>query len=209
MLCNIYNCSELKLKTDRKRYKVNVLMPDREPFGLHEMSDGYAALLNIYMELIMRMENSAGNIDFLTPAIVLIDELEAHLHVELQKNALPFLAKMFPNTQFIITTHSPFVINSVENAVVFDLENKTILEYPNKYSYQAIIESFLNTTMYAREMEVKFDRYKELNGKNRTIEEAKEFLRIKSELELIPPASTELYIAFNSMKGEGKAANHG
>ena len=43
--------------------------------------------------------------------IVLIDEIETHLHVELQKKILPFLTNFFPNIQFVITTHSPFILN--------------------------------------------------------------------------------------------------
>lgn len=48
---------------------------------------------------------------------------ETHLHVELQKRALPFLTRIFPNVQFVVTTHSPFVVTSLSNAVVYSLEN--------------------------------------------------------------------------------------
>ena len=59
--------------------------------------------------------------------IVLIDEIETHLHLELQKLILPMLTELFPNIQFIVSTHSPFVINSIENATIFDLEKKTLV----------------------------------------------------------------------------------
>lgn len=62
-----------------------------------------------------------------TEGIVLIDEIETHLHLELQKEILPFLTKLYPNIQFIVSTHSPFILSSVDNAVVFDLENKTLV----------------------------------------------------------------------------------
>jgi predicted ATP-dependent endonuclease of OLD family len=121
ILCDIYECTELKLKAAREGKDFKIIMPNREPFGLNEMADGYSALLNIVMELMMRMESTAsGTYDM--PGIVLVDEIETHLHVELQKRALPFLTKMFPKIQFIVTTHSPFVISSLENAVVFDLD---------------------------------------------------------------------------------------
>ena len=54
--------------------------------------------------------------------IVLIDEIETHLHLELQRSILPFLTEMFPNLQFIVTTHSPFVASGLENVVVYEPE---------------------------------------------------------------------------------------
>jgi ABC-type glutathione transport system ATPase component len=54
-------------------------------------------------------------------AIVLIDEVEAHLHVSLQEQILPLLTSFFPRTQFIVATHSPAVICSIDNALVVDL----------------------------------------------------------------------------------------
>jgi predicted ATP-binding protein involved in virulence len=116
-LREIYRCPELKLQRDTKNLVFKVDMPGREPFGLHEMSDGYAAFLDIFMELLMRLENAETTVEYEQPAIVLIDEIETHLHVELQKRALPFLAKMFPHIQFITATHSPFVITLLSNSV--------------------------------------------------------------------------------------------
>jgi predicted ATP-binding protein involved in virulence len=139
-----------------KSLEFSVVLPGREPFGLHEMSDGYKALLEILMELLMRFESNDGIVDYNQSAIVLIDETETHLHVELQKQALPFLTKMFPCVQFVVSTHSPFVITSLPNAVVYDLERNAI-----------------------------------------------------TELELMSPASKELYIAFNALEAKRKAAKNG
>ena len=61
-------------------------------------------------------------------ALFFIDEIEAHLHIELQKKVLPFLTASFPKVQFIVSTHSPFVLSSIENAVVYDLEKKIHIE---------------------------------------------------------------------------------
>jgi len=121
----IYDCQELRLRRDTKNLAFRIEIPGREPFALHEMSDGYTAFLNIYMELIMRLENADAVVDYKKSAIVMIDEVETHLHVELQKRVLPFLTQMFPNVQFVIATHSPFVMTSLENAIVYDLEKRT------------------------------------------------------------------------------------
>jgi ABC-type glutathione transport system ATPase component len=184
-------------------------MPGREPFGLHEMADGYAAFLDIYIELILRFESVDAVVEFGRPAVVLIDEIETHLHVELQKRVLPFLAKMFPNVQFIVSTHSPFVITSLSNAVVFDLEKRVVLDNPSYYSYEAVVESFLDSNMYSEVLRSSFERYKELCFKDRTQEENEEFLKTKTELELMSPVSKELFIAFRELEQKRKAAKNG
>jgi len=158
-LCDIYDCPELQLQRDTKNLTFKIKLPNRESFGLHEMSDGYAAFLDIYMELLMRMESADGIVNYEQSAIVLIDEVEAHLHVELQRRILPFLTKMFHKAQFIVTTHSPFVITSLDNAVVFDLEKQEALENPSMYSFESVVESFLDTSAYSQELIRYFGRY--------------------------------------------------
>jgi AAA15 family ATPase/GTPase len=204
-LREIYDCPELETRRDTEAFVFKIEMPGYEPFTLNEMSDGYAAFLNIYMELLMRLEGDGAVVEYNTPAIVLIDEIETHLHVELQKRVLPFLTKMFPNIQFIVATHSPFVITSLENAVVFDLEKKEQLENPSIYSYEAVVEGYLDVGQYSNGIKNKFNRYKELYGKELSGAETIEFQQLVSDLELVPPASKELYLAFRTMEDKRKA----
>jgi len=207
-LREIYACQELKLQRDAKNLAFKIEMPDREPFGLHEMADGYAAFLDIYMELLMRFESADVKVEYELPAIVMIDEIETHLHIELQKRVLPFLTRMFPNVQFIVSTHSPFIINSLENAVIYDLEKKERLDNPSFYSYDTILESFLGADMYSNQLKNYFKRYKELCFIERTPEENEEFLRAKAELEIRSIPSTELYIAFQDLERKRKAVKN-
>ena len=104
----------------------------REPYDFTQLSDGYSAALQIVADLLMRMDNNwlrkNTSIDLKEEGIVLIDEIETHLHLELQKTIMPFLTEMFPNIQFIVTTHSPFVVISVPDAAIFDLENHTFVK---------------------------------------------------------------------------------
>jgi AAA15 family ATPase/GTPase len=208
-LRDIYDCPQLELKPDMRNLAFQVELPGREPFKLHELSDGYKAFIDIYMELLLRLEGADAVVEYENPAIVLIDEIETHLHVELQKRVLPFLTRMFPNIQFIVATHSPFVITSLANAVVYDLEKKEQLENPSLYSYESVVESFLDTSIYSQELRNYFTRYKELCFKERTPEENEEFLLAKTELELVSPASKELYFAFNDLETKRKAAKNG
>jgi predicted ATPase len=204
-LRDIYDCKDVSLQRDTKNFAFKIEMPGREPFALHEMSDGYAAFLHIIMELLIRLESANAVVEYEKPAIVMIDEIEAHLHVELQRRILPFLTKMFPHIQFIVTTHSPFIITSLKNAVVYDLEMKERLENPSFYSYETVVESFLGASTYSEELIRYFNRYKELCLKQRTPEEHEEFLLAKAELEIRSIPSTELYIAFQNLEKRRKA----
>ncbi|GMO26022.1 MAG: hypothetical protein Ta2B_05920 [Termitinemataceae bacterium] len=123
ILREIYNCEVLTIRYNAKELRHFIEMPNREPFGLNEMADGYSAILTIVMDLIIKIENFYDG-DYNTNGIVVIDEIEKHLHVELQKKVLPFLTTLFPSIQFIVTTHSPFVIESFKGAVVYNLERK-------------------------------------------------------------------------------------
>ncbi|MBR4750865.1 MAG: AAA family ATPase [Thermoguttaceae bacterium] len=58
-----------------------------------------------------------------TPGIVLIDEIELHLHPVWQQKILPILRKVFPSIQFIVTTHSPQVVSSVPKESIRTLKN--------------------------------------------------------------------------------------
>lgn len=104
-------------------------MNDRDSFDFNTLSSGYAAVLDIVVDLIIRMESQSDRkFDFSVAGIVLIDEIETHLHLELQRKILDLLTSIFPNIQFILSTHSPFIINSVDNAVIYDLEKNLLVE---------------------------------------------------------------------------------
>lgn len=124
---------DLCLKFYRKELNYKIEYEDKS-FGLNELSDGYSSVLAILTELILRMESKNINA-YDMQGIVLIDEIETHLHVELQKRILPFLSSFFPKIQFIVTTHSPFVLSSLPNAIICDLEKKFITEDLSAYSY--------------------------------------------------------------------------
>ncbi len=125
-LKEIFEDETLRLEFDRKNYNFNIIQKGRETYDFHTLSDGYAAILSIITELILRMENNKTK-NYGLQGIVLIDEIEAHLHIELQKKVLPFLTKFFPKIQFIITTHSPFILNSIDDAVIYDLEKNLLI----------------------------------------------------------------------------------
>jgi len=210
LLRDIYNSPELELKHDTQNLSFKITMPDREPFGLNEMADGYSSFLNIVMELMMSMENQTS-ITYDLPGIVLIDEIETHLHVELQMRVLPFLTKMFPRIQFIVTTHSPFVITSVSNAVVYDLEKQVAVEDMSAYSYEAVIEHYYDVNMYSMEANKQFEIYKSLVDKeNRSPNEMEQLVNAITYLKQIPAgAAEELVYSFREMEVQRRQRANG
>lgn len=164
-LKNIFDFDSLKLKFDRKSYNFEIITNEFEPFNFNNLSDGYSAIISIVSELILRME--AHNVKtYDLEGIVIIDEIETHLHVDLQKKILPFLTDFFPRIQFIVTTHSPFVLSSISNATICDLETKIVTTDLSNYSYDALIESYFKTDKYSNEIKVKIKEFEKLIEKD-------------------------------------------
>jgi len=101
---------------------------------LGSLSHGYTSLLGIYGTLRSTIHQSGGFPETIR-GLILIDEPELHLHISLQKTLVPSLTKLFPKVQFIIATHSPLVLKSVSNAVVFDLDKQDSLSELTEFSY--------------------------------------------------------------------------
>jgi predicted ATPase len=185
-LKELFNDDNLNIKFNYKDYNFSIYQTNREPFGFNELSHGYSAVLDIVMDLIMRMEkNKVRGYDL--EGVVLIDEVETHLHIDLQKNIMPFLTKFFPKIQFIVTTHSPFVLSSLDDTVIYDLEKKIQVEDLSKYSYEGIVESYFNVDKYSREIKDKLHIYSELLEKNdRSDEDKEKMLELRLYFKTIP-----------------------
>ena len=117
---------ELKLEFSIDDFRFRVNSDSNSPRVLFsDLASGHAAALSLFAEILIRAR-SRGQMEDPSQltGIVLVDEIETHLHIAMQERILPFLTKTFPNLQFIVATHSPAVIASIDNAVVFDLEKR-------------------------------------------------------------------------------------
>ena len=95
---------------------------------------------------------------------------------------------MFPNLQFIVTTHSPFVVNSLENAAIYDLEKNLMVKSGlTNVSYKGVVEGFFQSDALSNELREKYERYKELIQKNSlTDDEYDEIMSLELYLDEIP-----------------------
>lgn len=175
------------LEYDYKEYDFKIHEDGRDAFRFNELSDGYSSLINIVSDLILRMDKNWILEDNLSTydmeGIVLIDELETHLHIELQKKILPFLTEFFPEIQFIITTYSPYILTSISNAKCYDLENNVELDNLSFYSSDEVAEGYFNVDEYSEELKQKIWRYQQLlNKRNLSEDERAERAEIRLEL---------------------------
>ncbi len=197
----------ITLEYDYKEYDFIIHEPGREPFGFDTLSDGYSSVIHVVSDLIMRMDKNWLLKDEISKydveGIVLIDELETHLHIDLQKKILPFLTGFFPGIQFIISTHSPYILNSISNAKVYDLENCMELEDLSLYSSDALAEGYFGADEYSDKLKEKINRYEELKEKKELTEkEQAERAKLRSELKNIPKGlSWEAADKFQDIEG--------
>ena len=206
ILKTIFEDEHLELKFNDETFQFSIHESDREPFDFNTMSSGYAAVLDIINDLIIRMEAQSGlRTEFDMEGIVLVDEIETHLHLELQKKILPVLTELFPNIQFIITTHSPFILSSLDDAVIYDLENRTLVRNGLKnLPYEGIVEGYFGVDALSKELREKFERYKALVSKDELSDkEYEEIDHLEYYLDEIPDyLAQELTAEYSKMKLE-------
>jgi len=100
---------------------------------LSQLSAGYRNMLALVMDFARRLAQANPYMEnpLAAEAILMIDELDLHLHPTWQQKIIPDLKKVFPNTQIIATTHSPEVVTTVKQNQVKILEDYQIKECPS------------------------------------------------------------------------------
>lgn len=113
-----------ELRIERRPKQRMMLTKGEHRLDVAQLSDGEKCLLALIGDLARRMVLATPGAEnpLEHEAVVLIDEIELHLHPGLQRTILPTLQNIFPKTQFVVTTHSPQVLSSVHS------ENVRILE---------------------------------------------------------------------------------
>ncbi|HJL17965.1 MAG TPA: AAA family ATPase [Sandaracinaceae bacterium LLY-WYZ-13_1] len=116
---------DLQAVTDRDGFHLD--LPDGRRMHLPELSRGHASAVAIWAELTMRVEAArlrAGDPSLDPAGVVTIDAVEADLDARLQRELLPVLAELFPRLQLVVSTHSPLVAMSLDDAVIYDMARR-------------------------------------------------------------------------------------
>ena len=158
----LFEDNDIKLEFDFSSMKFYIIQKNKK-FTFQNLSSGYQAIFDIYADLLMRTELFDITPDELT-GVVLIDEIDAHLHISLQKIILPFFINSFPKVQFIVSTHSPFVISSSSNTVIYDLTTQELItNNVTYYSNDAIVKGLFHVnTTHSIELQDIIDKLKEV-----------------------------------------------
>lgn len=136
--------------------KINNFVEFKTDYGwikLHELGYGYQVTLAWVVDLAKKMFERYPESDepLKQSAIVLVDEIDLHLHPEWQRKIIQFLKTQFPKTQFIVTTHSPLIIQSMDdiNLVLLEKEDDhVIIKQPDLKNYQGwTVEEILSDLM--------------------------------------------------------------
>jgi predicted ATP-binding protein involved in virulence len=104
------------------------------PFSL--LSDGQRSVLAMVADIAYRMAqlnpHLVENVALETPGVVLIDELDLHLHPKWQRKVVENLRRAFPKVQFFATSHSPFIIQSLRPGELIDLNEHNAAQFQNQ-----------------------------------------------------------------------------
>lgn len=134
--------SALKVKRESNGQEIDFSEPSKkfdlsiekggENLKLSQLSSGERAVLLLVADISRRVSILNPHLDspLESEGVVLIDEIEQHLHPRWQRAVIPALQATFPNIQFIIATHSPQVLSQVENGSVFEIDNFEICPRP-------------------------------------------------------------------------------
>ncbi|MDE4022546.1 AAA family ATPase, partial [Glaesserella parasuis] len=111
---------------------------------ISELSSGFTSILKIIQSIIAGYSYFTNELQIANvPGIVLIDEIESHLHNKWQANIIPLLKDLFPKTIFFITTHSSIVISQLNHGEAYRLKRceddgvvyAELIDYPSKVSF--------------------------------------------------------------------------
>ncbi|MDP1773258.1 MAG: AAA family ATPase [Methylobacter sp.] len=132
------------LKFDFEQGRVMIEFEDGHTTPFEHLSDGQRTMLGLFCDLARRAAilnpHLEGDASAKTSGVVLIDELDLHLHPKWQRRIIEDLSRTFPKIQFICTTHSPFLIQSLRKGKLIQLDGDTNIEY-HDLSIEDIVEN--------------------------------------------------------------------
>lgn len=172
-LRNVFNAILLPSGWSNIRYssKAKQIVASHEKQGdvpINLLSDGVRNTLGLVADIAYRAiklnPHNSGNALKLTEGIVLIDEVDMHLHPQWQQSIVQSLQEAFPNIQFIVTTHSPQVLGNIAPQNI-----KLIIKEDSKYTIKSPSQSFGLSSNEILDEIMNVDGVKELISRNSTV----------------------------------------
>ncbi|MCA2555052.1 MAG: AAA family ATPase [Microcystis sp. M04BS1] len=139
------------LRVRRKPRLYMAVDKNGETLNLAQLSQGEKSLMALVGDIARRlaMLNPALENPLAGDGIVLIDEVDLHLHPSWQRRLCERLTETFPNCQFVLTTHSPLVISDCKNVLIYNLANGELRQLPSQYGQDAntVLLDAMNTSI--------------------------------------------------------------
>ena len=124
------------IRYSRKQEEM-VYQEDGKALPINYMSAGYQSLLWMIMDMAFRLAQTNPTAEDIKDisGIVLIDEIDMHLHPVWQWRIVDALHEVFPKVQFILATHSPIIVSSAKDAHLISLQGDDVRYLPSAYAY--------------------------------------------------------------------------
>lgn len=191
----------VSFKVKRNPFRLDV-QQNGTALTVDQLSDGTRSLMSWPLDYLMRASrvNWANPVDGArAPGLILVDEIDAHLHPEWQRRVMSMVDQLLPETYIIATTHSPFVLGATDDAQVFRIYKdehgtlQTESSFDELYGYPAdlILEKQFVPSLYPPETERKLERLNELArkvaAKTISASEKKQYDALLRELSKVNP----------------------
>jgi predicted ATP-binding protein involved in virulence len=174
------------------------------PYGwvpLKSLSLGYKTVIAWIVDLAARLTESYPNSEdpLAEPAVVLVDEIDLHLHPKWQRTIMSFLTERFPNTQFIVTAHSPLVVQAAKNAniVLLRREGDRVVidndpEIIDNWRVEQVLSSvFELPSPHSPDIAPLIERRRKLLAKSKlTAKDERELKKLEAQIGTIPTAES-------------------
>lgn len=177
------------------------------PLDVSQLSDGERGVLSMVLDLSRRLSQATeGSSDPLgeAQAVVLIDEIDLHLHPKWQRRIVRNLTAAFPRCQFIATTHSPQVIGEVEHDRIQIIADGQVYSPTHSYGVDSsrVLEEVMDTSPRAQEVKVLLSQVSEEVGKQQYESARRLLTQLVDRLGEDDPEVTRIRTLLDFMEGE-------
>lgn len=196
-----------KLKFSSRYGEIVLENPDGAMLYFNNLSDGYRNVIKIVADIAARMciLNPYLGKETLqkTPGIVMIDELDLSLHPTWQKRIVRILKELFPKVQFFCATHSPFIVQSLENGELIALDQEIDSPYSGR-SIEDIAEDIMqvSTPQYSEKKQEMFQAAQNFLEAIKTSTSSEDLEKLREQMELLQAQYSDnpAYYALLKMK---------
>ncbi|KPX44034.1 AAA family ATPase [Pseudomonas ficuserectae] len=151
-----------KLRVRRKPRLHMAIDKEGKTLNVSQLSQGEKSMMALVGDIARRlaMMNPALENPLHGNGIVLIDEVDLHLHPKWQRSLIAQLTTTFPNCQFLLTTHSPLVISDSKDVLVYVMDDGELREQDSLYGLDAnqVLSSVMDTDIRNEEIQTALDK---------------------------------------------------